>query len=479
MAVVQRVLGVMLMALSLSMLPPFGVSLWYQDGETRHFLWSLGVMFGAGLLIWFPVRGRRHELRTRDGFIIVTLFWVALGSLSALPFMFGPHLSFTDSLFESISAFTTTGATVIVGLDQLPRSILYYRQQLQWLGGMGIVVLAVAVLPMLGIGGMQLYRAETPGPIKDDKLTPRIQQTAQTLWYLYIGLTVACALGYWLGGMSLFDAIGHSFATVSTGGFSTHDASMAYFHSLPIEVVANVFMLAGGINFAIHYLAWRSRNPWHYLRDLEVRTFLLVVAAVTLVCTAVLLLTGHHPSAAVALRESAFQVISIITSTGFTTADFGSWPLLLPALLIFSSFIGGCGGSTAGGMKVMRFILLYQQLVREVKQLLHARAVVPVKVQGRVVPTRVAQAVWGFFAIYIAMFCLMLLAVMATGLDQVTAFAAVATCMNNMGPGLGELSSNFTAASPVAKWIFTAAMLLGRLEVYTVLVILTPEFWRD
>ncbi|MDD3449465.1 MAG: TrkH family potassium uptake protein [Gammaproteobacteria bacterium] len=475
---ILRVLGQLLMALSLALVIPMAISIGYDDGELVHFLTAFGLTFGAGAILWLAGHGVTAELRTRDGFLVVSLFWLVLGALSGLPFILGPHLSFTDSLFEAVSAFTTTGATVIVGLDQLPASILWYRQQLQWLGGMGIIVLGVAVLPMLGIGGMQLYRAETPGPMKDEKLAPRIADTARFLWLLYLGLTLACAAGYRLAGMSLFDAIGHSFATVSTGGFSTHDASMAYFHSPLAETVAIVFMLLGGMNFAVHYQVVRGRDPRAWLRDVEVRTFVSVTAAVTAATALTLWLRGAYPDPLTSLRDAAFQVASVITSTGFTTTDFSLWPLFLPLLLMLISFVGGCGGSTAGGMKVMRFVLLFQQSRREVRRLIYPRAIVPVKIGGRVVDQRIIRSVWGFFAVYVSLFVLLMLGLMATGLDQVTAFGAIATCMNNLGPGLGEVAGNFTTVNPVAKWLCTLAMLLGRLEIFTLLVLLSPAYWR-
>ncbi len=477
-AIVQRVIGMFLMLFSLTLLVPSAVSLYFHDGELKHFLTSMVVMLVMGLVLWAPVHNLTGQLRTREGFIIVTAFWSILGLLSGLPFMLGPHLSFSDAAFESVSAFTTTGATVIVGLDHLPPSILFYRGILQWFGGIGVVVLALAILPMLGVGGMQLYRAETPGPMKDDKLAPRVNQTARALWRIYLGLTIACAVGYWLTGMSVFDAVTHSFATVSTGGFSTHDASMGYFASPWVELVAIVFMLAGGINFAVHFVALRDRSLRRYWFDPEVRAFLLVVLAMTIVIAVVLDVRGVYAGFLQALRYSAFQVASVITSTGFTTADFSLWPLFVPVLLIFSSFMGGCAGSTAGGMKAIRFVILAKQGWRNVFHLIHPSAVRPIKIGGRVLQPRVMDAVWGFFAVYVAVFSVLMLLVMATGLDHVTAFGAVATCINNMGPGLGEVASNFAHVNAVAKWMLTVSMLLGRLEIFTLLVILTPAFWR-
>ncbi|HKJ09765.1 MAG TPA: TrkH family potassium uptake protein [Gammaproteobacteria bacterium] len=478
-AAIARILGLLVLIFGASMLPPLGVSLWYHDGEAQHFLASILVIVALGLALWLPTRHRRAELRTKDGFIIVALFWVVLGCLGALPFMFGAHLSFVDSLFESVSGFTTTGATVIQHIDNLPPSILYHRQQIQLLGGMGVVVLAVAVLPMLGVGGMQLYRAETPGPMKDEKITPRIAHTSRALWLIYFALTAACAFAYWLAGMKPFDAIGNSFSTLSTGGFSMHDASLGYYNSPAIEAIADVFMLAGGMNFTVHFMVWRGRNPMHYFTDPEVRTFLVVVAVAITLITIGLAFTGYYGSVWTDLRYAAFQVISVITSTGFTTANFSVWPLSLPVLLILSSFIGGCAGSTAGGMKVIRVLLLGKQATREITRLVHPNAVMQVKLGGRTVPERTMAAVWAFFSAYVAAFAVLMLAMISTGVDQVTAFSAIATCMNNLGPGLGKVAANFHSLNDTAKIISVIAMLLGRLEIFTILVLLSPAFWRN
>lgn len=474
---IQRVLGVLLMLFSITMLPPIGVSFWYADGEADHFLLSLLVTFICGAILWFPVRHKRRELRIRDGFVIVALFWTVLGMLSAVPFLFSPHLSFTNAVFESVSGFTTTGATVISGLDQLPESVLYYRQQVQWLGGMGVIVLAVAIIPLLGVGGMQLFRAETPGPMKDEKLTPRIAHTARTLWLIYVGLTVACALAFWLAGMTPFDAIGHSFTAISTGGFSPHDASMGYFDSPLIETIANVFMMLGAINFAVHFTAWRERSLGDYLRDSEVSFFLLIVAGLIVLVTAILWLAGEYANPLTALRYAAFQVISIITSTGFTTTNFADWPSFLPILLIYISFIGGCAGSTAGGMKVIRVLLLLKQALREVIHLIHPKSMIPVKVGPKVMNESVVNAVWGFFSLYVFSTATLTLVMVWTGLDVLSAYSAVAACLNVLGPGLGEVASNFASVSPVGKWILVFTMLLGRLEIFTLVVLLTPAFW--
>ena len=389
------------------------------------------------------------------------------------------QLSFTDSVFESVSGFTTTGATVISGLDHLPKSILYYRQQLTFIGGIGVVVLAVAILPMLGVGGMSLYRAETPGPMKDSKLTPRIIETARAFSYTYVGLCFACALAFWAAGMSLFDAIGHSFAILATAGFSTHDANFTFFESPLIEAIASLFMLLGAINFSLHFLAWRGRSLRCYLEDRELRFFLLATAGLIGLFTAVLTWSGHYPDVWQALRPASFNVISVLTTTGFVSADFSKWPLFLPVLLILIAFMGGCAGSTAGGVKVMRVMLLYKQGMREVLRLAHPHGVFPIKVAGKVLPSHVVDAIWGFFSLYVISAIVLTLLMMATGLDAVTALSAVSASLNNMGTGLNELGSTFAPVTVFGKWVLIFAMLLGRLEIFALLVLLSPAFWRN
>jgi trk system potassium uptake protein TrkH len=384
----------------------------------------------------------------------------------------------TDAMFESVSGLTTTGATVITRIDDLPMSILYYRQQLQWLGGMGIIVLAVAVLPMLGIGGMQLYRAETPGPIKDNKLTPRITETAKALWYIYLGLTVACALAYWVAGMSLFDAVGHAFSTVAIGGFSTHDASIGHFNSPLIDIIAVVFMFLAAINFSLHFLALRHRSVMGYLRDSEFRFYVLLLSSVIVITVLGLYLTETYDRWQDALVNGLFQAVSIGTTAGFTTAEFYNWPGFIAILLLFSSFVGGCAGSTGGGIKVIRVLLLVKQGMREITRLIHPNAKIPVRLGDKTVSSRVVEAVWGFFALYVASFTVMYLALATTGLDLMTAFSAVAACINNLGPGLSDVGAHYADMHDPGKWILCFAMLLGRLEIFTLLVLLTPAFWR-
>ena len=478
--VVIRVLGLLLMIFSFSMLPPVLVDLIYQEHMSDPFLQSFALLLFSGSMLYMPLHNHRKDLRLRDGFMVVVLFWFVLGSAGGLPlYLSGIYdISVTDAVFEAISGLTTTGATVIVGLDSLPHSILFYRQQLQWLGGMGIIVLAVAVLPMLGIGGMQLYRAETPGPVKDTKLTPRITETAKALWYIYLGLTLTCGIAYWLAGMSAFDAVSHAFSTVAIGGFSTHDASMGYFNNAGIEIIAIVFMLLSGVNFALHFSVMRQRRLVPYWRDAEFRTYILVLAVVSVVTVTYLQFTKTFESPTESLIEGVFQVVSIGTTTGFTTQAYYSWPGFLPVLLLYVSFIGGCAGSTGGGIKVIRILLLVKQGARELKRLVHPSAQFAVKIGRKPVPDKVIEAVWGFFAAYFAISALMILLLMASGLNQDTSFSAVAACLNNLGPGLDQVGQNFSTINDFAKWVLCLAMLLGRLEIFTLLVLLTPGFWR-
>ncbi len=477
--VILRILGILLMLFSFSMVPPVLVSYYFDDGAYLPFIIAFCITLITGFILWAPVYRVRQDLRTRDGFLITVLFWTVLGLFGSIPLMLSevPHLSIVDSVFESVSGLTTTGATVITGIDLLPKSILYYRQQLQWFGGMGIIVLAVAILPMLGIGGMQLYRAETPGPVKDSKLTPRITETAKALWYIYLSLTILCTLGYWLAGMSLFDAISHSFSTVAIGGFSTHDASIGYFDDPLIESIAIFFMVISAVNFALHFSAWRLRSFQHYWSDPEFKFYLAILSVITVFTTAVLLLHDTYAGLE-SFRRAIFEVVSIATTTGFATADFSQWPNVLPFLLFVAAFAGGCAGSTGGGMKVIRVLIILKQGSREVKRLMHPNAVIPIKVGNLPISDRVAEAVWGFFSVYLIVFVVMLLALLATGLDQVTAWTAVGATLNNLGPGLGDVAVHYGDLNDTAKWILCFSMLLGRLEVFTLLVLFTPVFWR-
>ncbi len=477
--IILRILGILLMVFSLSMIPPAIVSHIYDDGLYSIFYLCLAITFGTGLLLWLPAYNVEAELRTRDGFVVTVMFWLVLAIFGAIPFILAEelHLSIVDAIFESTSGLTTTGATVITGIDQLPKSILFYRQQLQWLGGMGIIVLAVAILPMLGIGGMQLYRAETPGPVKDSKLTPRITETAKALWYIYATLTIVCAISYKLAGMDWFDAISHSFSTVAIGGFSTHDASMGYFNSQLIESVATVFMLISAVNFGLHFFAWRRKSLTHYWTDPEVKFFIGTLLITIIISISILSLTRTYEPLR-AISESIFMTVSIATTTGFATSDFTSWPTVLPFMLMLTAFAGGCAGSTAGGMKIIRVMLIVKQGHREIKRLVHPNDIFRVKLANKPISEKILQAVWGFFSFYMMVFVIMMVAIMMTGIDQITAWSAVAATLNNLGPGLGEVAANYGSINDTAKWILCFSMLLGRLEVFTLLILFTPTFWR-
>ncbi|MFT4675891.1 MAG: trk system potassium uptake protein TrkH [Reinekea sp.] len=475
-----KILGLLLMVFSLSMLPSILVSLYYEDGSHNAFIFAFLIVICVGFGMWLPVRHWHREMRTRDGFFITVMFWIVLAIAGSIPLFLAPsvNLSYTDAFFESLSGLTTTGATVITGIDILPKSILFYRQQLQWLGGMGIIVLAVAVLPMLGVGGMQLYRTETPGPVKDSKLTPRIAETAKALWYIYLTLTIVCALAYWAAGMSGFDAIAHSFSTVAIGGFSTHDASIGFFDSAAIEMVAVVFMLLAAANFGLHYVAWNAKSLKHYFADPEYRFFLVIAAILVAITVFVLWVTQTYSNTG-SLRYGLFEAVSLLTTTGFGTADFSTWPLFAPFMLFMASFIGGCAGSTAGGMKVIRVMLILKQGIREIKRLIHPKGVFTVKVGNRRVDDRVVESVWGFFSVYIMSYAVIFFGLLATGLDFETTWSAVGSSLNNLGPGLGQVANDYGTIPSTAKWLLCFAMLLGRLEIFTLLVLLTPQYWRS
>jgi trk system potassium uptake protein TrkH len=478
---VQRITGILLMLFSATMLPPLLMALYYGDDTIGAFMGGAWITFVTGGILWWPARHIRSELKTRDGFLITVLFWSVLGLFGAIPLHFtseGWH-NYTDAIFESVSGLTTTGATVITsGIDELPRSLNYYRAQLHWLGGMGIIVLAVAVLPMLGVGGMQLYKAETPGPMKDAKLTPRITETARVLWLVYAGLTALCGLAYWACGMTPFDALCHAFSTLSAGGFSTHDASIGYYNSLPIELICMFFMVVAASNFALHYRAWQRRSIRVYFGDPEFKTMLAVLLVFGLLVCIPLWLHGTYDSLAMAIRRGMFQLVAYGSSAGFATADPTGWPDYVPLLIVLSTFMFCCAGSTGGGVKMIRMILFVKQSLRELEKLVHPSAELSIKFGGRVVSGEVLHAVGGFFSVYVGLTIFLTFAMIATGLDAVSAFSVVAGCLNNAGPGLGDFNANVAAASPIGKWILIIAMLLGRLEVFTLLVIFTPSFWR-
>ena len=480
-----RIIGILVMCFSGTMLIPAFVALIYGDGGGKAFMQAFMLSLTAGTLLWWPCHHHKQELRSRDGFLIVVAFWFVLGGLATLPLLLfdAPHLTVASAVFEAFSGLTTTGATVMTGLDNLPKAILFYRQFLQWLGGMGIIVLAIAIIPLLGIGGMQLYRAEMSGPMKEQKIRPRITETAKALWMIYLSLTLSCALAYWLAGMSVFDAITHSFSTVSIGGFSTHDASIGYFNSPLINGITVLFLLVSACNFGLHFRAFSTIGRENffkiYLRDPEFRFFISIQLILVVVCTSVMWGHSYFKTSWQDFEQVLFQAVSISTTTGYTTSDFAAWPSFVPVLLISASFMGGCAGSVGGGLRVTRVLVLYLQGKRELKRVVHPNLVYPIKWGKNVLDERVIGSIWAFFSAYILVFLICLLGVIACGVEPFNAFNAVLASINNLGPGLGAVSSNMIAIPDSAKWILTIAMVCGRLEIFTLLALFTPAFWRS
>ncbi|MAT50596.1 MAG: potassium transporter [Porticoccaceae bacterium] len=476
---VSRILGLFLMIFSLTLLIPIVVSVIYEEHAGQAFFLAFAITFSIGMLMWLPFSRESIELRTRDGFTITVLFWVVLGLTGTLPLMLVEevHLSFSDALFESISGITTTGATVMTGLDHMPKSILYYRQQLHFLGGIGIVVIAVAIMPMLGIGGMQLYRAEMVGPAKETKMTPRIAETAKALFAIYLLMNIVCTLAYWLAGMTFFDALTHSFSTVATGGFANYDASIGYFENQWIVGICVFFMIASSMSFGLHYFTWVRGTLHHYWRNPENKTFLVTLLSGCIIVSGYLFLTRTY-GLEMSLSHGIFQLVSLMTTTGFVTTNFSEWPTFVPFYLLVMSFFGGCVGSTTGGVKMGRMLIMTKQVFREVSRLVHPNGVFSLKIRNWAVPTRVTDAVWAFFGVYLGVYYMIVLLLLASGLDYVTAWSATAGALNNMGPGLGDVAAHFGEVNAFAKWVLSAAMILGRLEIFTVLVLFTPMFWR-
>jgi len=474
-------LAIVLLMFSGTMLVPLLTSLWLNDGAIWAYDQALLITLFAAALLWIASRSGPHELKIRDGYLLVTAAWTMLPAFAAIPFMlYLPDLSFTDAYFEAMAGLTTTGSTVLSGLDGMAPSIHLWRGLLQWLGGMGIIVLFVAILPILGIGGRQLFKAETPGPMKESQLTPRIASTAKRLWLLYAGLTLCCALAYRLGGMSWLDAIVHSFTTMSLGGFSTHDASFGHFGSPLLEGIAILFMLIAGMNFATHFLALSRRSAGPYRADWEARWFLTAILGGVLIVAVFLWIGGSYPAFATALRHAAFNVVSIGTTTGFASVDYNLWPAFAPVLMLLLCATASSAGSTGGGIKMVRTLLLLLQGWRELARMLHPNAVIPIRLGGQVIPNKVVFSVLAFMSLYGASIIVMTMMLLFTGLDFVSAFSAVIACITSTGPGLNQVgpATTYESLSDIQIWILSLAMLLGRLEIFTVMVIFTPAFWR-
>ena len=465
--------GLLLIMFGVSFAIPLLVAVFYEESLVAVFGSGMSLLIALGFLCWFLTKDNEQELSLSDGFVITVLFWIVLSVSGSIPFiLFG--FSVVDSFFESMSGITTTGATVFAGLDELPKSLLIYRQLLQWLGGMGLIVLAIAVMPLLGIGGGQLFKTQTPGPMSEQRLTPRITSTARALWSIYLVLTVLCVLAYRFAGMDYFDAVSHAFSTVSIGGFSTHDLSSGYFDSLSIEVVCIVFMLLSAMSFAVHYSAIYRKQVLKYFYDPELRFFIsALIVILSLVCLSLISNNIEDP-----IRNGIFQTVSILTTTGFLTEEYSSWPTYVSFMLLVGAFIGACSGSVGGGIKSWRILIMLKHAYKQIFKIIHPDSINTIKLGKKVVDSNVSEAVWGFFSIYIISFMVLFLLVLATGLDFISAFSAVGACLNNLGPGLGEIASNYASVPSATKLILCFAMILGRLEIFTFLVVLMPAFWR-
>ncbi|KAF0163864.1 MAG: trk system potassium uptake protein TrkH [Rhodocyclaceae bacterium] len=477
---VVRVFGLLLVCFALTLLVPLILSWWWNDGANSAYDEAFLLTLAVGMALWWPARQEKRELKVRDGFLMVVLVWTVLPVFAGLPLILQLGISFTDAYFEAMSGLTTTGSTVLSNLDTLPPSINLWRGMLVWLGGMGLIVLAVAILPLLGIGGRQMFKAETPGPMKDSQLTPRMTQTAKGLWGVYAIVTLLCILSLRWAGMSWFDAVMHSFSTMGLGGFSSHDASFGHWNSPLIEAVVIVFMLLAGMNFATMFLALHGRSFQPYLRDPEARWFLAVTLASVLGVAIYLWAQGTYPNFPTALRYSAFNVVSIATTTGFASVDFNLWPAFAPLWMLFLSSFATSAGSTGGGIKMIRAIILYKQVYRELLRAMHPNVVWPVRIGGDPVPHNVLFAVLAFGFMYMVSIVSMTLIMSLSGLDIVTAFSAVVASINNTGPGLNQVgpATTYEVLTDFQTWVCTFAMLLGRLEIFTLLVVLTPAFWR-
>ena len=467
----------MLMMFAGTLMIPIVTSLSFSDGNLQTFIVSLLVFFIIGTLLYFPnSKIKSSDIKSKEGFLIVVLFWLILSLFGSLPFILDKDLSlsFVDALFESISGWTTTGATIIDDLENLSPSILIYRQMLQWLGGMGIVILALAILPMLGVGGMQLYKAESTGPIKDNKISPRIAETAKSLWRVYIGLTIACALLYFFAGMSIFDSVAHSFSTIAIGGFSTYNDSIGHFNSPIIEFVCIIFMLLAALNFILHFLAMKSGSIAIYFKDTEVRSFtFIIIIFLSLIYVFHLVNNSDIP-----LRHIIFQLISFITTSGFTSTSYESWPSFIVFTLLLVSFFGACAGSTGGGIKIIRIVLVLKLLKKGLLRTLHPTAQVPVKINDQAISDEVASNIYDFIIFYILSYMILSFLLLIFGNDIVTSFSSVASCLNNLGPAVGDAANSYSSLSSSSKYVLSFTMILGRLEIYTLLIILTPYFWK-
>ncbi|MDO8350699.1 MAG: potassium transporter TrkG [Gallionella sp.] len=479
---VIHALGLMLVVFSAAYLMPLVAALIYADYTMLlDFLLAMVWTAAFGCLMWLLTRRYKGELSIRHGYLLVAAMWTAMPAFATIPLLLMiPGLSFTDAYFETMSGMTTTGSTVLVGLDNLPPALNIWRHELNWLGGLGIIVLAVAILPLLGIGGRQLFKAETPGPMKDTALTPRIADTARNLWVVYVAITLVCIVSLKWAGMSWLDAICHAFSAMGLGGFSTHDASVGYFNSPAIEAVLIVFMLIAVMNFATHFLAWRGKTLTAYRADPEAVPALVLILGSCLGIAFFLWAEGIYPDFLTSLRHASFNLVSIATSSGYASVDYAQWPIFAPLWMMFLTAIAASSGSTGGGIKMIRTLVLFKQAGREFVKLLHPAAINPMKIGGQVIPNGVVFSVLGFIFLYFMSIMTLTFALLISGMDFISAFTAVLASINNCGPGLGTVgpSSNYQGLTDFQTWVCTFGMLVGRLEIFTVLILFTPQFWR-
>ena len=469
-----KLFSILVMFFSISFIVPIITSFIYKDGALSIFVITFSVVFMVGFLGWLISKNNTEEMTHKDGFLVITLFWIVLSSAGSIPFILS-GMTFIDSFFESMSGITTTGATVIPNLSVLPESLLLYRQLLQWMGGMGLIVLAIAVMPLLGIGGGQLYKTEIPGAMNDQKLTPRIKETAQALWLIYLLLTIFCSVFYFFAGMNAFDAISHSLSTVSIGGFSTYNNSIGHFDNGLIETVCIIFMFLSALSFTLHYFAFYMKKPLKYLHDPELRFFISIMACIFLLSILINYFSNYEQAS---IRELLFHSVSIVTTTGFSIGDTNQWNPSIGFLFLIGAFIGACSGSVGGGIKSWRVLIMINYAYINLKKMIHPNAVISLKIGTKNVENDVAASVWGFFSIYVLSFIILLLGLVVTGLDFQSAFSAIGACLNNLGPGLGEVAQTYASVTATGKAILSFAMILGRLEIFTLLVLFMPIFWQ-
>ena len=473
---ILKITGIILIIFSFFLLIPLIISFYYAQ-SVDNFLQSFLIVFFSGLITYFPNKKEKSQIKIKEGFLIVAIFWFVLSIFGSVPFILDKNLnlSLIDAIFESTSGWTTTGATIITNIEELSRPLLLYRQLLQWLGGIGIVVLVLAILPILGVGGMYLYKAETSSPIKDNKLSPRITETAKSLWGVYLILTIICMIFYKLAGMNYFDAIGHSFSTVSIGGFSTHNESIGYYSNDYIKIICMIFMFLSALNFVLHFLFYKTKSLNNYFSNSETKTFMAIIIGLLIL---VLLFSIGGRLSSINSIDLIFHVLSFVTTSGFTVTEYSSWPMFIITLIFLSSFIGACAGSAGGGMKVIRITIALKSIKKQLLKVIHPKAQISIKVNDKKVEDVTIETILSFIILYIVIFFISSLLIMMSGHDLITSFSATAACINNLGPALGEAYGNYSALNDFSKLILSLMMIIGRLEIYTFIVLITRYFWK-